>query len=212
MVTALKSGQLDGVETVPTTSVAQLKKAGFKVTETPGDAFDDFIINDNPKQDASHKELLNPLLRQAFDDAIDRTQIVNTSLLGYGAPGSTIIPPVTGNWSDPSIKPAAYDLAKANQLLDQAGYKMGSNGVRVADGHPMTYTVIMPSDITEHLRQPVVRDHPGGVQADRRPADADGPGPTRPPTPRSPRTTTRASSCRCGTGIPRPTRTSCSRC
>jgi peptide/nickel transport system substrate-binding protein len=149
MVTALKSGQLDGIETVPTTSVAQLKKAGFAVTETPGDAFDDFIINDNPAQDASHKELLNPLLRQAFDDAINRTQIVNTSLLGYGAPGSTIIPPVTGNWSDPSIKPAAFDLAKANQLLDQAGYKMGSNGLRTANGHPMKYTVIMPSDLTD---------------------------------------------------------------
>jgi peptide/nickel transport system substrate-binding protein len=149
MVTALKSGQLDGLESVPTTSVSELKKAGFAVSETPGDAFDDFIINDNPNQEASHKELLNPLVRQAFDDAIDRTQIVSTSLLGYGAPGSTIIPPVTGAWSDPAIKPVAFDLSTANQLLDQAGYKMGANGIRVADGHPMAYTVIMPSDITD---------------------------------------------------------------
>jgi peptide/nickel transport system substrate-binding protein len=149
MVTALKSGQLDGVESVPTTSVSDLKKAGFAVSETPGDAFDDFIINDNPKQQASHAELLNPLVRQAFNDAIDRTQIVNTSLLGYGAPGSTIIPPVTGAWSDPAIKPVTFDLAKANQLLTEAGYKMGSHGLRVANGHPMSYTVIMPSDITD---------------------------------------------------------------
>ncbi len=149
MVTALKSGQLDGVESVPTTSVTQLKKAGLVVSETPGDAFDDFIINDNPNQEASHKELLNPLVRQAFDDAIDRTQIVNTSLLGYGAPGSTIIPPVTGAWSDPAVKPAPFDLAKANQLLDQAGYKMGPNGLRMANGHAMAYSVIMPSDITD---------------------------------------------------------------
>ena len=149
MVTALKSGQLDGVESVPTTSVSQLKKAGFAVSETPGDAFDDFIINDNPNQEASHKELLNPLVRQAFDDAIDRTQIVNTSLLGYGAPGSTVIPPVTGAWSDPAIKPVPFDLAKAGQLLDQAGYKMGPNGLRIANGHPMAYSVIMPSDLTD---------------------------------------------------------------
>ena len=149
MVTALKSGQLDGVETVPTTSVSQLTKAGFVVDKTPGDAFDDFIINASPNQEASHKELLNPLVRQAFDDAIDRTQIVNTSLLGYGKPGSTIIPPVTGNWSDPAIKPVPFDLTKANQLLDQAGYKMGPKGLRVANGHPMAYTVIMPSDVTD---------------------------------------------------------------
>jgi peptide/nickel transport system substrate-binding protein len=149
MVTALKSGQLDGVETVPTTSVSDLKHAGFVVSETPGDAFDDFIINDNPAQDASHRELMNPLVREAFDAAIDRQQIVNTSLLGYGSPGSTIIPPVTGSWSNPAIKPAPYDLAKANQLLDQAGYKMGPNGLRMADGHPMSYTVIMPSDTSD---------------------------------------------------------------
>jgi peptide/nickel transport system substrate-binding protein len=149
MVTALKSGQLDGVESVPTTSVTDMKKAGFVVRETPGDAFDDFIINTNPSQDASHKELLSPLLRQAFDDAIDRTQIVNTSLLGYGKAGATIIPPVTGRWSDRAITSAPFSLTKANQLLDQAGYKMGSNGLRIANGHPMSYTVIMPSDITD---------------------------------------------------------------
>jgi peptide/nickel transport system substrate-binding protein len=147
-ITALKSGQLDGVEVVPPTSVADLKKAGFVVRESPGDYFDDFIINSNPQQDASHKELLNPLLRQAFDDAIDRAQIVRTSLLGYGQQGSSIIPPATGHWNDAALKPATFSLTKANQLLNQAGYKMGPNGVRIADGHPMSYQVIMPADTT----------------------------------------------------------------
>lgn len=147
-ITALKSGQLDGIEVVPPTSVADLKKAGFVVRESQGDYFDDFIINSNPQQDASHKELLNPLLRQAFDDAIDRAQIVKTSLLGYGQAGSSIIPPATGHWNDPSVKPATFSLAKANALLNQAGYKMGPNGVRTADGHPMSYQVIMPADTT----------------------------------------------------------------
>jgi peptide/nickel transport system substrate-binding protein len=69
-------------------------------------------------------------------------------LLGYGAPGGSIIPPVTGSWSDPAIKPTPFDIAKANELLDQAGYKMGPDGIRIADGHPMSYTVILPDDIT----------------------------------------------------------------
>jgi peptide/nickel transport system substrate-binding protein len=147
-ITALKSGQLDGIEVVPPTSVGTLKTAGFDVRESPGNYFDDFIINSNPQQDASHAELLNPLLRQAFDDAIDRQAIVKTSLLGYGQPGSSIIPPATGHWNDASIRPATFSLAKAAQLLDQAGYKMGPNGLRVADGHPMSYTIIMPADTT----------------------------------------------------------------
>ena len=146
MVTALKSNQLDGIETVPPTTVTTLKAAHFVVPSSPGIAFDDLIINANPKQDASHKELLNPLLRQAFNDAVDRNAIVSTSLLGHGKPGGSIIPPTTGHWSDPAIKPPAFDLATANQLLDQAGYKTGQNGVRIANGHPMSYTVIMASD------------------------------------------------------------------
>jgi peptide/nickel transport system substrate-binding protein len=149
MVTALKSGQLDGIEVpVPPTSVATLKAAHFVVSSSPGDSFDDFIINSNPRQDPAHRELLNPLLRQALDLAVDRQAIMKTSLLGHGQPGGSIIPPVTGHWSDPSIKPSPFDLAKAGQLLDQAGYPMGPNGLRIADGHPMSYTVIMPPDVT----------------------------------------------------------------
>jgi peptide/nickel transport system substrate-binding protein len=147
MITALKSNQLDGVEVVPPTSVDTLQSAHFVVRSSPGVVFDDFIINSNPQQQASHRELLNPLVRQAFDDAIDRQAIVKTSLLGHGQPGSAIIPPATGHWSDPAIKPASFDLGQANHLLDQAGYKMGPGGIRMADGHQMSYTVIMPTDI-----------------------------------------------------------------
>jgi peptide/nickel transport system substrate-binding protein len=153
MITALKSHQLDGAEFVPPTSVATLKAAHFIVPTVPSYTFDDFIINSNPQQQASHKELLNPLLRQAFDAAIDRQAIVKTSLLGYGEPGSSIIGPATGHWYDPAIKPTPFNLAKANQLLDQAGYKMGPNGVRIADGHPMSYTVIIPTDIANNYGQ-----------------------------------------------------------
>jgi peptide/nickel transport system substrate-binding protein len=145
-ITALKSGQLDGIETVPPTSVATLKKAGFAVRQSPGNYFDDMLVNANPNQDPSHRELANPLLRQAFDYAIDRQAIVKTSLLGYGRAGSSLVPPATGHWYDPAVTPTPFSLAKAAQLLDQAGYKMGPNGLRIANGHPMSYTVIMPSD------------------------------------------------------------------
>jgi peptide/nickel transport system substrate-binding protein len=153
MITALKSHQLDGAELVPPTSVGTLKAAHFIVPAVPSYTFDDFIINSNPQQQASHKELLNPLLRQAFDAAIDRQAIVRTSLLGYGAAGSSIIGPATGHWYNLAIKPTPFSLARANQLLDQAGYKMGPNGVRIADGHPMSYTVIIPTTIAEEWGQ-----------------------------------------------------------
>jgi peptide/nickel transport system substrate-binding protein len=144
MVQALKSGELDAVETVPTTSVKTVQQAGFALSKSPGVFFYDFIINSNPKKPA-HRELLNPQVRQALEYAIDRQQIINIALGGYGTLGDSIIPPAIGSWHDPSIKPLPFDISKANQILDSLGYAKGSDGIRVAEGHPMAYTVIIPT-------------------------------------------------------------------
>jgi peptide/nickel transport system substrate-binding protein len=56
------------------------------------------------------------------------------------------VPPASGKWYDPAVKPLPFDVNKANALLDAAGYKRGSNGVRIADGHPMSYTVYLSED------------------------------------------------------------------
>lgn len=145
MISALKDGQIDAIQKVPTTAVSTLKTAGFDVYTGPSMTSRVFIFNSNPKK-TTHRELLNPQLREAFEYAVDRNEIIKTAWLGFGEPGTTLVPPATPKWHDSSIKPLPFDLAKANQLLDQAGYTMGPNGVRIADGHPMHYVVIFPSD------------------------------------------------------------------
>ncbi len=146
MVEALKTGQLDFIgEYTPPTAVAALQSAEFVVSTPPSISMKTFIINANPNK-TTHPELLNPLVREAFEYATDRAQIVQTAWLGYATPGSTMVAPADGIWHDPNIAPLPFDLAKANQLLDQAGYKMGPNGVRISDGHPMSYNVIFPPD------------------------------------------------------------------
>ena len=46
------------------------------------------------------------------------------------------------------MKPESFDLALANRELDALGYKKGAGGIRVADGHKMSYEVITPTDLT----------------------------------------------------------------
>jgi peptide/nickel transport system substrate-binding protein len=146
MIQALKDNQVDFIgEYTPPTAVAALKRAGFVVTTTPSLSMKTFIINTNPHK-TTHRELLNPLVREAIEYATDRQQIIKTAWLGLAEPGSTIIAPSDGTWHDTNLQPVPFSLAKANELLDQAGYKMGSNGVRIADGHPMSYNVIFPPD------------------------------------------------------------------
>ncbi len=45
------------------------------------------------------------------------------------------------------MKPASFNLGLANKILDSLGYKRGSGGIRVANGHKMAYTVITPTDL-----------------------------------------------------------------
>jgi peptide/nickel transport system substrate-binding protein len=115
------------------------------VTTTPSLSMKTFIINTNPHK-TTHRELLNPLVREAIEYATDRQQIIKTAWLGLASPGSTIIAPSDGIWHDANLRPVSFDLARANQLLNQAGYKMGPAGLRIAGGHPMSYSVIFPPD------------------------------------------------------------------
>src|SRR5258708_15642935 len=146
MVQALKDGQVDFIgEYTPPTAVAALKKARFVVTTTPSVSMKTFIINTNPHK-TTHRELLDPRVREAIEYATDRSQIIKTAWLGLAEAGSTIIAPADGSWHDSNVKVLPFDLAKANALLNAGGYKMGPNGVRIAHGHPMSYNVIFPPD------------------------------------------------------------------
>jgi len=147
MVQALRNGDIQAAINIPVTAVDALKgESSLTVFTGPGIAMRDFIINSSPEK-TTNLELLNPKVREAMEYAIDRNAIVETAWLGYAEPGSTIVSPGTGQgWRDESIQPLPFDIQKANDLLDQAGYTKGSDGIRVADGHPMDYTVLFASD------------------------------------------------------------------
>lgn len=70
-------------------------------------------------------------------------------LLGLGTPGTALLPDGLGVWYNTNIKDYEYDIAKANQMLDDAGYAdTDSDGVReMPDGsNPLTFRINWPSD------------------------------------------------------------------
>jgi peptide/nickel transport system substrate-binding protein len=146
MVTALKANNLDSIEAVPATAMKTLRNSGFEVSDVPGLDQTDFIINSNPNK-KQHRELLNLKVKEAMDHAIDRQKIDNVTWLGAARPANSIIPATTGAWHNPHLKTVSFNLALANKLLDQAGFKKGSDGIRVADGQKMSYNVIAPTDV-----------------------------------------------------------------
>jgi peptide/nickel transport system substrate-binding protein len=174
LVSAMKSGEIDAIESVPPTAIDTLKKAGVIVSIVPGVTTNDFIFNANTKK-TNHRELLNLKLREAFAHAIDRDKIIKVAWLDTAKPATSFIPPATGDWHNPNLKPETFDLAEANRLLDELGYKKGSGGIRTADGHKMSYEVIAPNDLTglDRTFQIIQADfHKIGVELKQRSLDS----------------------------------------
>jgi len=146
-VQALLNGEIDMISAVPPNAIEKLKaNPNLTVVTGPGVTEDDFIFNSNPKK-LDNPELLDPKVREAFAHAIDKQQIVDVVRGGYAEVATTFIPPATGKWHNADIQTEGYDIALANQILDGLGYKRGPDGIRVANGHPMEYDVLLPNDV-----------------------------------------------------------------
>jgi peptide/nickel transport system substrate-binding protein len=82
-----------------------------------------FFRNDKPPFN-------NLKVRQAIAHAIDKRFIIQKLLFGYGQISHSEVPPALKWAHNPNVPQYEYDVAKANQLLDDAGYRRGPDGVR----------------------------------------------------------------------------------
>ena len=130
MTQDLKTGTLDYALGIPK---AQFKALGSEPSLATNAAdlryFDELCMNCYDSPDSLGDPVLrDPAFRQAISWAVDKQKIIDTALSGYGSVGQSIIGPFTdGAWTPPPEETFGYDMAKAAQLLDAAGYT-DSNG------------------------------------------------------------------------------------
>lgn len=86
----------------------------------------------NGDPDYPHPILADLKVRQAIDYAVNKQEIVDKLLYGKAKVGTSEIP--SGWAANKDIKPRPYDPEKAKQLLDEAGWKPGGDGIREKDG------------------------------------------------------------------------------
>ena len=93
-------------------------------------------INFNMNNAGPNPSRLDVVVRRACTMATNLSYINENYYLGLGEPGTTLIPPVNEYWhyEPPAEDIFGYDLAAANQLLEDNGYRFtpGSPDVRVA--------------------------------------------------------------------------------
>ena len=81
-------------------------------------------------------------VRQAFVQAIDRQAIIKSVELGYGSIANSPITPALAAYYDPSLASKyPYDPTKAKDLLTQAGWTAGPDGVLQKNGQPFKFTM-----------------------------------------------------------------------
>jgi peptide/nickel transport system substrate-binding protein len=139
-VAALRSGQLDYVSGLNPTQYQALKgQSGIKAYEQVGNRWNGIEVNggartrDGKKIGTSHPALGDVKVREALALAIDRPTIVKKVRDGLAQVGASYLPPSLPQyaWQPSDSEKFDYDPAKANSVLDQAGYKKGSDGIRV---------------------------------------------------------------------------------
>jgi peptide/nickel transport system substrate-binding protein len=153
---ALTSGELDQIGGLtPAQYNAMSSKSDVMTYQTQSNGWTAIEINPGAMT-RSGKPLGtgNPILkdirvRQAIALGVNRPELVKKVLDGNGIVGAGYLPPGYPQffWKPSASQALNYDPARANQLLDQAGYKKGSNGIRVApDGKPLEFRLGIHSD------------------------------------------------------------------
>jgi peptide/nickel transport system substrate-binding protein len=103
----------------------------------------------------SHPPLADKEVRQAMMFAIDRDQIIEDILFGNGTKATANLSPALEFWYNPDVPQYEYDPVRAEELLDEAGWVMGDDGVRERDGEPFHFVMTLISGIATTLAETI---------------------------------------------------------
>ncbi|KRA23945.1 ABC transporter substrate-binding protein [Microbacterium sp. Root61] len=134
---ALKSGQGDAIRTVQAYDEGGLEDAGFEV----------YAPQTNGVNPQLALRFTNPLLaditvRKALQLATNPQEITDTLFSDNYKPATSVLSSGATGYVDLSDK-LIYDPEKANELLDDAGWVAGADGIREKDGQRLSFTTFV---------------------------------------------------------------------
>jgi peptide/nickel transport system substrate-binding protein len=129
-VAAMMSGAFDYTHLFPQQFTAQAKAAAMLAVQ---DARPNFALLYFGYK-ISRPLVADRRVRQAMNIAINRAEIAKGVLLGNAEPAFTIVDKAALDHNPKTDGVIEEDVKRANQLLDEAGWRMGSDGIREKDG------------------------------------------------------------------------------
>lgn len=147
-VQALVKGEVDFVHDISPLQVEALQgREGIHAQNGVSPYFEEIAFNAgavDPETGETlgdgNPALEDPEFRRALGYTLDIDRLVETAYQGAAVPGDTFIPSAYGSfrWEPEPDEAYTFDLDRAGELLDEAGYELGSDGLRTnPDGSPI---------------------------------------------------------------------------
>lgn len=147
---AFAASELDAVDLDADTYTTAGKGKNAETQHAAGVEWSQVTLN------AGRGPLKDPAVRRAVAHALDRDAIAKQASTALGAPasplGSVILVPGQRGYVDSSAT-IAHDDGEADALLTKAGWKKGSDGVRVRKGKRLTLSMPVPAQTPRNSRR-----------------------------------------------------------
>lgn len=146
-IMALESGEIDlifGKNMLDADAISKyLDSDKFKVGLSDPTSTRHIVMN------TTHEILGDPAVRKALQHATNRQAISDGIFYGLEQPADTLYA-ATVPYCNVGLKPYEYSAETAAEILDEAGWVMGADKIRVKDGKPLELDLLYNSDsVTE---------------------------------------------------------------
>lgn len=141
----LQTGEVDLIYDLPRELLSEAQqtagiKLGFEPGETPAGSTEVMFLNSHGEE--PYTVLQDELVRQAVGHAIDREGIVEQIWADAAEVSDSMTPRALLGDAASVIEGPEYDPELAEQLLEEAGWTEGPDGIRMKDGEPLRLTMV----------------------------------------------------------------------
>jgi peptide/nickel transport system substrate-binding protein len=154
---ALQLGEVDMVMEVSESNFERLgSEPNIETVSSASPAYTELAFNLCPEEFCPDAEF-NPAVqdvevRQAIAYAIDRERINVIAARNTSFPAHGILPEFYKSFFEIPEQDYPLDVAQANQILDDAGWVMGDDGVRSKDGERLEFDLYVRSESSYNIR------------------------------------------------------------
>lgn len=154
---ALTLGEVDFIPEVDPATFERLGDTeNIEAVKSPSPSFTELAFNLCPRDicpDAKYNPAVQDVtVRQAIAFAVDRERINQIASRGTAFAGHGLLPMYYKDFYSEPAEDYPYDVARANQLLDDAGWERGEGGVRSKDGQRLSFDVFVRSESQQDIQ------------------------------------------------------------